>query len=94
MSGKRARVLLTGEVHRHERFGPGVVNRGAVLYCCEWDGGDFESGVLWGGIFRSGTFRGGTFWGGWWKGGAWKGGFWHSGFGADGRYRPRGVPPA
>lgn len=87
------RVLGAGELHVHERFGPGVVNRGALLYSCEWDGGDFESGVMWGGIFRSGRFLGGVFWGGWWRGGAWEGGFWHSGYGIDGRYRTRSNPP-
>jgi hypothetical protein len=87
-------VLRAGEVRSHERFGPGCVNRGAVLHSCEWDGGVFESGVMWGGIFRSGAFRGGVFWGAWWKGGSFEGGLWHSGYGPDGRYRPRGEAPA
>jgi len=87
------RILLKGEVHLRERFGPDTVNRGAVLFCCEWDGGLFESGVMWSGVFRSGTFRGGVFWGGWWRGGAFEGGVWHSGFGPDGSYRPRGEAP-
>jgi hypothetical protein len=87
------RVLGPGEVRVNERFGPGVVNRGALLYACEWDGGAFESGVMWGGIFRSGRFLGGVFWGGWWLGGTWEGGFWHSGFGSDGRYRTRDDAP-
>lgn len=86
-------VLHAGEVRSHERFGPEVVNRGAVLHSCEWDGGVFESGVMWGGIVRSGVFRGGVLWGVWWRGGSFEGGFWHSGFGADGSYRPRGTPP-
>lgn len=86
-------VLRAGELRSHERFGPGTVNRGALLFSCEWDGGVFESGVMWGGIFRSGRFLGGVFWGGWWKGGAWEGGFWHSGYGADGRYRTRDDAP-
>jgi hypothetical protein len=87
-------VLHPGELHSHERFGPDVVNRGALLYSCEWDGGVFESGVMWGGIFRSGRFRGGVFWGGWWLSGTFEGGLWHSGFGPDGRYRTRGDAPA
>lgn len=86
-------VLRAGELHSHERFGPGVVNRGAVLWECEWDGGVFESGVFLGGIFRAGEFRDGVVWAAWWKGGAWKGGFWHHGFGPDGAYRPRGAFP-
>jgi len=86
-------VLRPGTVRCFERFGPGTVNRGAVLFCCEWDGGVFESGVLWNGIFRSGTFRGGVFRGGWWRGGVFEGGFWHRGYGPDGRYRPRGEAP-
>jgi hypothetical protein len=86
-------VMAPGEVHENERFGPDVVNRGALLYSCEWDGGDFESGVMWGGIFRSGRFLGGVFWGGWWLGGTFEGGFWHSGFGSDGRYRTRDDAP-
>lgn len=93
MSEAPLRVLGPGEVYRSERFASGVVNRGAVLYGCEWDGGVFESGVLWGGVFRSGVFRGGVFWGAWWRGGSFEGGLWHSGFGPDGRYRPRATPP-
>ncbi|MGE5345726.1 MAG: nucleotidyltransferase family protein, partial [Acidithiobacillales bacterium] len=85
--------LQPGEIRIHERFGPMAVNRGAVLFECEWDGGLFESGVMLGGIFRSGSFRSGVFWAGLWKGGSWEGGFWHHGFGPDGRYRPRGAPP-
>jgi hypothetical protein len=77
----------------HERFGAGTVNRGAVLWECDWDGGVFESGVLLGGIFRAGEFRGGVAWAVYWKGGDWKGGFWHHGFGPDGSYRPRGSFP-
>jgi hypothetical protein len=88
------RILGSGEVYRHIRFCAGIVNRGAVLYGCEWDGGVFESGVMWGGIFRSGRFLGGVFWGGWWLGGTFEGGFWHSGFGPDGRYRTRDDAPA
>lgn len=91
--GPRAYVLRVGEFFAHERFGPETVNRGALLFSCDWDGGVFESGVMWGGIFRSGRFRGGVFWGGWWKGGAWEGGLWHSGYGTDGRYRTRGDAP-
>jgi hypothetical protein len=93
VSGGRPRVLGEGELYTHVRFGKDVVNRGAVLYGCEWDGGVFESGVMWGGIFRSGVFKGGVFWGGWWRGGSFEGGLWHSGFGTDGLYRPRGEAP-
>lgn len=86
-------VLGTGEFHAHARFGAGTVNRGAVLWECEWDGGVFESGVMLGGIFRAGEFRDGVAWATWWKGGIWKGGFWHHGFSPDGAYRPRGAFP-
>ena len=87
------RILSPGEFFAHERFGPETVNRGAVLWECEWEGGVFESGVFLGGIFRAGTFCDGVVWAAWWKGGAWKGGFWHHGFGPDGSYRPRGAFP-
>lgn len=87
------RVLERGELYVSESFGPEVVNRGAVLHGCSWDGGVFEDGVMWGGIFRSGVFRGGVFWGGWWRGGSFERGFWHSGYGPDGLYRPRGEAP-
>jgi hypothetical protein len=87
------RVLGPGELHAHERFGPETVNRGAVLWECEWDGGVFESGVMLGGIFRTGEFRDGVVWATYWKGGVWKGGFWHHGFSPDGAYRPRGAFP-
>ena len=87
------RVLGSGEIYVNEHFGAHVVNRGAVLHGCEWDGGVFESGVMWGGIFRSGIFRGGVFWGGWWKSGSFEGGLWHSGYGPEGAYRPRGAAP-
>ncbi|MEO8587234.1 MAG: hypothetical protein ABI584_13805 [Acidobacteriota bacterium] len=86
-------VLEEGELRRHETFGPGTVNRGAVLFDCIWDGGTFESGVMVRGLFRSGTFRGGVFWGGVWLGGDWKAGDWESGFGLDGQYHPRTVHP-
>lgn len=89
----RGRVLRPGELRIHERFGPATVNRGAVLFECEWDGGVFESGVMLGGVFKSGTFCGGVFWSSHWKGGTWAGGFWHNGFGEDGRYRPRDWSP-
>lgn len=87
------RVLGPGDLHAHERFGPDAVNRGAVLWECEWDGGVFESGVMLGGIFRGGEFRDGVVWAVSWKGGVWKGGFWHHGFSSDGSYRPRGAFP-
>jgi hypothetical protein len=93
MSGGPVRILLPGELHEHERFGPATVNRGAVLWECEWDGGVFESGVMLGGIFRSGEFRDGVVWTTFWKGGVWKGGFWHNGFSPEGAYRPRGAFP-
>lgn len=93
MSGSPERVLLPGEFYEHERFGPETVNRGAVLWECEWDGGIFESGVFLGGIFHAGVFRGGVVWAALWRGGAWKGGLWHHGFGPDGAYRPRGAFP-
>ena len=86
-------VLGEGELHQHETFGRGTVNRGAVLLECTWDGGDFESGVMQGGLFRSGTFLGGVFRGGVWLGGTWKGGAWEYGFGPDGKYHPRTVHP-
>jgi hypothetical protein len=87
------RVLGAGEYFVHERFGPGTVNRGAVLWECEWNGGVFEAGVMLGGIFRAGEFRDGVVWTTLWKGGVWKGGFWHNGFAPDGAYRPRGASP-
>jgi Glycosyl transferase family 2 len=93
MSEPRARVLREGAFFEHERFGPESVNRGAVLWECEWDGGVFESGVMLGGIFRAGEFRDGVVWATYWKGGVWKGGLWHHGFGPDGSYRPRGAFP-
>ena len=93
MSESRARVLREGAFFAHERFGPETVNRGAVLWECEWDGGVFESGVMLGGIFRAGEFRDGVVWATYWKGGVWKGGLWHHGFGPDGSYRPRGAFP-
>ena len=66
---RTARVLGPGELHAHERFGADTVNRGAVLWECEWDGGVFESGVMLGGIFRAGEFRDGVVWAAYWKGG-------------------------
>ena len=69
------------------------MNRGAVLWECEWDGGVFESGVMLGGIFRAGAFRGGVAWAVYWKGGEWTGGLWHHGFAPDGFYLPRGAFP-
>lgn len=87
------RLLLDGEFHHKERFGPEAVCRGAVLLECEWDGGVFESGVMAGGVFRAGEFRGGTFYGGIFLGGRWLGGTWENGFDGDGRYRPRTDHP-
>jgi hypothetical protein len=88
-----SRVLAAGELYQKERFGADVVNRGAVLLECEWDGGAFESGMMLGGLFRSGTFRDGVFWGAVWLSGTWTGGTWEHGFGPDGRYRPRTEHP-
>lgn len=94
-----AQVLAEGELYHQRRFGPGTVNRGAVLLDCEWDGGVFESGAFVSGAFRSGEFRGGTFLGGTFLDGAWTGGSWERGYDRRGRYRPRtdhpphGEPP-
>ncbi|HTQ80959.1 MAG TPA: hypothetical protein VMM92_13255 [Thermoanaerobaculia bacterium] len=88
-----ALVLNPGEFFHKARFGPEVVNRGAVLLECEWSGGVFESGVMLGGLFRGGEFRGGTFWGGVFWEGRWLGGSWESGFDREGRYRPRTDVP-
>jgi hypothetical protein len=88
-----ALVLERGEFRHQEKFGPGAVNRGAVLLECTWDGGVFESGVMLGGVFRSGTFRGGVFLGGVWLSGTWVAGDWEHGFGPDGAYRPRTDHP-
>ncbi|HEX7614254.1 MAG TPA: hypothetical protein VF554_03150 [Thermoanaerobaculia bacterium] len=89
----RARVLSKGAFHAHQRFDADTVNRGAVLWECEWDGGVFEAGVMLGGIFRAGVFRGGVAWAVYWKGGEWTSGLWHHGFSPDGLYRPRGAFP-
>lgn len=88
-----AQVLAPGELHHRRRFGPGTVNRGAVLLDCEWDGGVFESGALVSGVFRSGELRGGTFLGGTFLGGEWIGGSWERGYDRQGRYRPRTDHP-
>lgn len=89
----KAQVLAEGELHHQRRFGPGTVNRGAVLLDCEWDGGVFESGALVSGLFRSGSFRGGTFLGGLFLDGVWTGGSWERGYDHQGRYRPRTDHP-
>ena len=86
-------VLADGELHHQRRFGPGTVNRGAVLLDCEWDGGVFESGAMVSGLFRSGEMRGGTFLGGLFWDGAWTGGSWERGYDRLGRYRPRTDQP-
>lgn len=88
-----AQALAAGELYHRRRFGPGTVNRGAVLLDCEWDGGLFESGAFVSGLFRSGEFRGGTFLGGLFLDGAWSGGSWERGYDRLGRYRPRTDPP-
>lgn len=87
-------VLMTGEVYRERKFGPETVNRGAVLFECEWDGGRFESGVFIAGFFRSGEFVGGTFFGGIFWNGNWLGGTWEGGFDREGMYWPRADNPA
>ncbi|HSR53334.1 MAG TPA: hypothetical protein VLV83_21115 [Acidobacteriota bacterium] len=87
------RVLEEGDFYHKQRFGPDTVNRGAVLLECEWDGGDFESGVMLGGFFRKGRFLGGVFWGGVFWEGEWRQGRWECGFDRQGRYRPRTDAP-
>ena len=87
-------VLLPGEIHRHEEFGPHTVNRGAVLIECDWDGGRFESGLFMGGMFRSGDFTGGTFLGGTFLSGHWRDGTWEGGFDREGLYHSRGATPS
>ena len=86
-------VLLKGDFRRDEKFGPGTVNKGAIIMDCGWDGGVFETGIMVGGIFRSGVFRGGTLYGSVWLGGEWVGGRWECGFDQTGRYRPRTDHP-
>lgn len=95
MENRQNKIVLTwGEVYWKRRFGPNTVNRGAVLFECEWDGGRFESGAFVAGFFRSGEFAGGTFFGGFFWGGTWRGGTWEGGFDRDGMYWPRGEHPA
>ena len=86
-------ILQPGELHFQKRFGPDTVNRGAVLFECEWDGGSFEAGIFIGGMFRSGQFAGGAFLGGIFWSGAWVGGTWEGGFDRQGLYHPRDVRP-
>jgi hypothetical protein len=86
-------VLERGEIHVRKKFGPDTVNRGAVLFECEWDGGRFEAGLFSGGMFRSGQFTGGTFLGGIFWSGAWMGGIWEGGFDRGGIYHSRGDSP-
>jgi hypothetical protein len=86
-------VLKRGEIHVRKKFGPDTVNRGAVLFECEWDGGRFEAGLFSGGMFRSGQFTGGTFLGGIFWSGAWMGGIWEGGFDRGGIYHSRGDSP-
>ena len=85
--------LMPGDVYQERKFGPNTVNRGAILFGCEWDGGRFECGAFIGGIFRSGEFAGGLFNGGIFWGGAWIDGAWEGGFDRNGAYRPRGDFP-
>ena len=86
-------ILLTGELHAHKKFGPETINRGAVLFECDWDGGVFESGLFLGGMFRSGQFTGGMFLAGIFCGGSWVGGTWEGGFDRAGIYRSRNDIP-
>ena len=90
-SGKT--VLQKGEFYHKQTFGPEIINRGAVLLECEWNGGIVESGILMGCFFRSGQFRGGSFWGGVFWDGEWIDGVWENGFDRSGRYRPRTDHP-
>jgi hypothetical protein len=87
------RVLGPGELHSGKKFGADTVNRGAVLFECEWDGGQFESGLFMGGMFRSGQFAGGIFLGGIFWGGKWVSGTWEGGFDRGGIYRSRDNSP-
>lgn len=93
-NAQEPQILLTGELHTNRKFGPETINRGAVLFECEWDGGVFESGLFLGGLFRSGQFAGGMFLAGIFLGGSWLGGVWEGGFDRAGIYRSRGDQPA
>ena len=86
-------VLETGEVYRQQKFGANTVNRGAVLFGCEWDGGRFEHGLFMGGMFRSGEFAGGFFYGGCFLDAKWLGGVWEGGFDRSGLFHPRSDSP-
>jgi len=86
-------VLECGEVYRQQRFGPNTVNRGAILFGCEWDGGRFERGLFMGGMFRSGEFAGGFFYGGCFLDARWLGGIWEGGFDRSGTFHPRNDSP-
>lgn len=86
-------ILEPGAIYCQKTFGPNVVNRGAALIQCEWNGGRFESGLFMGGMFRSGQFVGGTFLGGIFWSGAWLGGTWEGGFDCHGIYHSRGDHP-
>lgn len=85
--------LMAGEVYQQRKFGPNTVNRGALLFSCEWDGGRFERGAFISGMFRSGEFAGGLFMGGIFWDGTWADGVWEGGFDRSGAYRPRGNSP-
>jgi hypothetical protein len=86
-------VLETGEVYRQQKFGPSTVNRGAILFGCEWDGGRFERGLFMGGMFRSGEFAGGFFYGGLFLNATWLGGVWEGGFDRNGLFHARSDSP-
>ena len=88
-----ALVLTPGEIHRQRKFGPNTINRGAVLFGCEWDGGRFENGLFVGGMFRSGEFAGGVFYGGVFWDGTWLNGIWEGGFDRKGAYHSRTDSP-
>ena len=88
-------VLHPGEFHRHQKFGPHTVNRGAILIECIWDGGRFEAGLFMGGVIRSGVFAGGTFLGGIFLDTAgWIDGIWIGGYDRAGIYHSRGATPS
>lgn len=87
-------ILKSGQLHIQKKFGPETINRGAILFECDWDGGRFESGLFTGGIFRSGHFVGGIFLGGIFWSGTWLSGTWEGGFDRDGIYHPRNDNPS
>ena len=87
-------ILGPGELHMRKKFGLDAINRGAALFECEWDGGNFEAGLFVGGMFRSGRFAGGIFLGGIFWGGTWGSGTWEGGFDRNGMYHSRDDIPS